>query len=334
MRKCVLVAVLLALLPCLALGASRDKAPYPAHPSTTPPADRGEEWIQYDFDNWPYTWNGAAYMCNMFFPRDPNWYPFDVTKLQFTFGTIDGISVGTINRVRIFDAGVNPVAEWVNLFGTAGVWQTVTAGSPPTVWNVGDPFYAGGWLETGDDSPLQGTVDASLWPGPYWPTGHFEAMMFVDHANGTSAATSGWYTNTAAGAQYATTSVVSCRALVSGETVPVELYELKGEPRRGYVVLTWSTASEQDNYGFNVYRSDSEDGAYAKINDELIPGHGTTSSPNSYVFADYEVAKGNTYYYKIEDVGVDGSGTLHGPVAVPTDGDVSSSWGVIKAVFK
>lgn len=334
MRRLVLAAVLLALVPCLAFGVSRERAPYPAQPSATPPPARGEEWIQYDFDYWPYTWNGFAYMCNMFFPRDPNWYPFEVNKVQLTFGTIDGMSVGNINRVRVFDAALNPATEWVNIPGTAGVWQTVTAAAPLVVGNVGDPFYAGGWLATGDDSPLQGTVDASLWPGPYWPTGHFEAMMFVDHAGGTSAATSGWYTNTASGAQYPTTSVVSFRALVSGETVPVELYDLKGEACRGYVVLTWTTASEQDTYGFNIYRSTSETGSYTKVNEDIIAGHGTTSEPHSYAFADYDVQTGTTYYYKIEDVDIDGSTTLHGPVSVPTGGEISSSWGVIKAAFK
>jgi hypothetical protein len=333
MRRLVLAAVLLALVPCLAFGVSRERAPYPAQPSATPAADRGEEWIVYDINDWPYTWYGSwFYLANMFYPPDPNWYPFQVSKVQFTYGNIDAASVGTINRVRVFDAALNPATEWVNLWGTAGVWQTVTAGSPPTVF-TGDPFYVGGWNDSaqGVEGPFQGAVDPGLWPGPYWPAPNIEPMVLIEGPT-TSAAMTGWVT--ASPGYPTTTSAASFRVLVSGETVPVELYELKGEPRRGYVVVSWSTASESDTYGFNVYRSGAENADYEKVSAELIPGHGTTSEHHSYVFADYAVEKGRTYYYKIEDVGVDGSTTLHGPVAVPVGDDVISSWGVIKAVFK
>lgn len=335
MRRGFLLVLLLLAVPCLVFGASRDPAPHPARPTPTPPASRGEEWISYDFDNWPWTWYGdGGYMGNMFYPRDPNWYPFQVQKVQFTYGNIDFMSVGTINRVRVFDAGVSPVTEWVDLWGTAGVWQTVTAAALPTVL-TGDPFYVAGWNAPaqGEEGPLQGTVDAALWPGPYWPSPNIEPFIWVVGPT-TSAAWGGWTASTGNGSYYGTTSVASFRVLVSGETVPVELYELKGETRRGYVVVSWTTASEQNTYGFNVYRSTTESGSYSKVNQDLIPGHGTTQEPHSYVFADYDVQKGQTYYYKIEDVSVDGSSSLHGPVAVPVGDEVTSSWGAIKAVFK
>jgi hypothetical protein len=111
---------------------------------------------------------------------------------------------------------------------------------------------------------------------------------------------------------------------------------VRGRVRRGPVRpdVTRSgsaTASEQENCGFNVYRSEAENGAYAKPNQELIPGHGTSATSHTYVFADYDVTRGSTYYYKIEEVGVDGSSSLHGPVAVPVGDEISSSRGVIKA---
>jgi hypothetical protein len=40
-------------------------------------------------------------------------------------------------------------------------------------------------------------------------------------------------------------------------------------------ILTWTTASELDNAGFNLWRSDSENGRYIRITD-LIPGRRTT----------------------------------------------------------
>jgi hypothetical protein len=332
MRRLLFAFLLIAVVPCVVMAGAREPASGATQPGSPPAAGRGEEWIQYDMDNWPWLWNDTGYMANMFYPRDPNWYPFQVNKVQFTYGQIDGGSAGVINRVRVFDAALAPIAEWSNIPGTTGIWMTVTAASPPTVY-TGDAFYVGGWNFEATDGPLQGTVDAGLWPGTYWPAPNIEPFIWLKGPT-TSAAWGGWTATTTSGSYYATTSVASFRVLVSGETVPVELYDLKGEPRRGYVVLSWSTASEQDNYGFNVYRSGAENGIYEKVNSALIPGHGTSATTHAYVFADYEVSKGGTYYYKIEDVGVDGSSSLHGPIAVPVGDEVSTSWGVIKATFK
>jgi len=99
-------------------------------------------------------------------------------------------------------------------------------------------------------------------------------------------------------------------------------------------VISWGTASEEDNLGFNIYRSDSEDGSYARINEVMIAGHGTTLDPQDYIFADYGVETSHTYHYKVEDVAADGSCSFHGPIAVPTGNNFVSSWGEIKAEFK
>lgn len=322
----------LLLVPTLVFG-TRVQHEGDAVPSSPPDGNRGEEWIQYDMDAWPYYWGESGrYMGNMFFPLDPNWYPFQVSKVQFIIGLDGASNPGVTNRIRVFDGAPSPVAEWVDVPITTDVWLTVTATSPPTI--ASGAFYAAAWNNQagGDDSPLQGTVDAGLWPGPHWPSPNIEPFIMIDGPS--SAATGGWVANTTPGSGYPTTSVASFRVLVSADTVPVELYSLEGNVRRGYVVLSWSTATEQDNFGFNVYRSDTEAGEYAKINDQLIPGHGTSAQPHDYSFGDYGVERGQTYYYKVEDVASDGSSTFHGPIAVPIGSDFVSSWGEIKATFK
>ncbi len=326
---CVMLALL--LLPSLVFGVTqKDREVQYTGESGFPEDTRGDEWIIYDDGDWDYTWSSeGTYMCNLFFPRDISWYPFQVSKVQFLYGKLEGntTGAGTVSRVRVFDAVPAPVTEWVGLPATVNVWQTLTAAAPPVVL-TGDPFYAGGWLDD-MDSPNQGTVDFGLWPGPYWPVGNNSPFIFV--GGQTSAATTGWSTTLST---YPTTSVASFRVLVSGETVPVELYGLEGKVRRGYVALSWRTASEQANYGFNVYRSDVEDGQYTKINDQLILGHGTSAEPHDYAFADYHVERSQTYYYKVEDVATDGASTFHGPLAVPVGNNFASSWGEIKAEFK
>ncbi len=84
----------------------------------------------------------------------------------------------------------------------------------------------------------------------------------------------------------------------------------------GQVLIEWETASEIDNIGFNLYRSTSEGGTYARINDSLIPSKALGSVIGAYYcYTDSDVINGTTYYYKLEDVDVHGSSEFHGPVS-------------------
>ncbi len=83
------------------------------------------------------------------------------------------------------------------------------------------------------------------------------------------------------------------------------------------VKLTWETASEVDNLGFNVYRGSSADGPWTKLNRNLIPSQVPPGSPTgaTYEWTDTRVRSGQRYYYLLEDVDTAGTGTQHGPVS-------------------
>jgi len=92
--------------------------------------------------------------------------------------------------------------------------------------------------------------------------------------------------------------------------------------KKGVITLRWRTESEQDNYGFNVYRSESKEGTFEKINPKIVRGHGTTSEPHDYVYVDNEVYKGKTYYYYLMDVDLAGNTKKFTPTInryLPTD---------------
>ena len=74
----------------------------------------------------------------------------------------------------------------------------------------------------------------------------------------------------------------------------------------GQVVLSWTTASELENAGFNILRSESVAGSFTKINARLIQGAGTTSDSNAYTWIDTTAQPNVEYYYRIEDMSFDG----------------------------
>lgn len=78
------------------------------------------------------------------------------------------------------------------------------------------------------------------------------------------------------------------------------------DSRTATVVIDWSTASELNTAGFNLYRSESPDGPFSKINDNLIPASPDPLTGGSYSYTDKNVSPGRTYYYQLEDVEISG----------------------------
>ncbi len=82
------------------------------------------------------------------------------------------------------------------------------------------------------------------------------------------------------------------------------------------VTVEWSTASELNTAGFNLYRGDSPAGPFARVNVELIPASTDPLIGGTYAFTDTQVSAGRTYYYRLEEVQTDGAATDQGVVTV------------------
>jgi len=103
-------------------------------------------------------------------------------------------------------------------------------------------------------------------------------------------------------------------------TTLVELSYFRATGLDSAVLLEWATATELDNAGFNLWRSEEKDGQYVRINPYFIPAEGDTGFGADYSYTDYDVRNGVTYYYKLQDIDVYGKSTFHGPVpATPND---------------
>ena len=104
-------------------------------------------------------------------------------------------------------------------------------------------------------------------------------------------------------------------------TTAVKLASLAAVGTDGGVSLRWSTASELDNLGFNLYRGPAAGGPWTQLNAALIPGLGSSPIGQSYGWRDSGLVNGTTYYYRLEDVDTHARSTFHGPIsAVPAAG--------------
>lgn len=96
----------------------------------------------------------------------------------------------------------------------------------------------------------------------------------------------------------------------------VTLQDFQARPIDRHIMLEWTTATEIDNLGFNLYRAEAPDVPQGRLNGALIPVQ-VPGSPvgATYTWQDEQVSPGVTYYYWLEDVDVYGVTTLHGPVS-------------------
>ncbi|MFK7804022.1 MAG: hypothetical protein AB8G95_20475 [Anaerolineae bacterium] len=79
------------------------------------------------------------------------------------------------------------------------------------------------------------------------------------------------------------------------------------------VTITWSTETEFDTAGFNIYRSDTLDGEYQQVNEQLLPGSAEAAAGASYTWIDKSAEPGRSYFYQLEDVEYSNNRTQHAP---------------------
>jgi hypothetical protein len=94
--------------------------------------------------------------------------------------------------------------------------------------------------------------------------------------------------------------------------LPVELVSFRGTATAQGVQLTWQTATELNNAGFEVRRKTAGEDFVTIASyrfDPSLRGKGTTSSTTTYSFVDATVEAGKTYTYRLRSVDYDG--TIH-----------------------
>lgn len=93
----------------------------------------------------------------------------------------------------------------------------------------------------------------------------------------------------------------------AAELIPVELVSFTSSVNENNVVLTWTTATEKNNYGFEVQRSSNKS---EWTNAGFVKGFGTTTEGKVYSFTDQKLASGR-YSYRLKQVDFDGTVEFH-----------------------
>jgi photosystem II stability/assembly factor-like uncharacterized protein len=105
---------------------------------------------------------------------------------------------------------------------------------------------------------------------------------------------------------------------VGQEITAVDLTSFTADGGAKSVHLAWSTATELDNAGFHLWRSDREDAGYVRLTTALIPSEGGPTRGADYAYQDLAARPGHTYFYRLEAVDLNGSSEFFGPIDATT----------------
>ena len=147
---------------------------------------------------------------------------------------------------------------------------------------------------------------------------------------GTNGGTWNWSNNTGTHSPYAKTVTTSpfdpsgytigdCTlGSYSGNPMPVELTSFTATASNGAMKLSWKTATEISNQGFNVERS-ADKSSWTKL--AFVQGQGNSNKSKAYSYSDNSVKAGK-YYYRLRQIDVNGaykySNTIEADFVLPS----------------
>jgi hypothetical protein len=214
--------------------------------------------------------------------------------------------------------------------GTIREWDPLEI--TPHIEPIYDDPYGTQW-STGSNNgnvscvwALEVTPGSGSW-GPWtpnigwWPTNDVGSSSSPLTTTNTSGVPLSWFTLPNAGYFIDGGSwTPMLRPIVSQSVLlPVQLVYLKGEPLDGAGSLTWATASERDNSGFEVQRKSVavQDGMFGNIG--FVGANETNSSTETgYSYLDRNVTPG-TYAYRLVQTDINGAQHISNEVQITID---------------
>jgi photosystem II stability/assembly factor-like uncharacterized protein len=257
-------------------------------------ANGGINWETFDIGFYPYCCffiDSLTGWCGVF-PISGNNSILKTTDGGNTWSDFPSPSTDPINKIHFF----NNNSGWV-LSGD-DLYHTSNAG---IIWNLNESyindFYFidqnNGWFVAGDN--IYNSTDA----GNSWNLQHSNngkelyTISFKDNNAGWACGDSGLVLRTVNGG------------------IPVELTSFTSSLIDDDVTLSWQTATETNNQGFEVQRKQvlsqqSSVGNEEWIDLDFVNGNETTTEPQSYSFVDENLQAGK-YQYRLKQIDFDGT---------------------------
>jgi hypothetical protein len=190
-----------------------------------------------------------------------------------------------------------------------GDWTNSQLGYGTSTDGSGWTWVGINWFEDGGGSNKRCRVDVQFnTQGTYY---YAYAMEKPASTTTYQHGSDGWSENASSISAYNYVLVEDC-------PLPVTLSSFNAVYSNGSSMLEWTTQSETNNLGWYIFRSHTNDiGTAIQINDSMIEGAGTTTSPTDYNYSDNTFAiPGFTYFYWLISVDIGGGSHLSTPIGI------------------
>ena len=230
-------------------------------------------------------------------------YLYDGSNINHTLASLDGYNYGVkmsgnswilkggqATLVTTSFTTITWVKLWYRIYkdGSPGTWTSISLNKVDGFNPYGDTWN---YVESSVNVLEHELVNEA---GTYYLEFYFEALTSDD---GTKFYPTAYQTEGASQAYFTTNSAL-----------PVELTTFAAFAEENKVALNWETATEVNNYGFEIERQKATErnvnfSDWEKIG--FVEGHGNSNSPKIYTYTDNTVVSGE-YYYRLRQVDIDG----------------------------
>jgi len=201
--------------------------------------------------------------------------------------------------------------------------------------SIGRGVYAGGALDlvSGETLTLNGSssdvfvikatsltintnstvalTGGTVWSNVFWYIDSSVTILSGTTFNGNILAVTSITLNVSATLINARLLVHGGAVIINSNILPVELIAFTATANRMNADLHWSTATEVNNYGFEIQRRQTAD--WAKV--DFVAGAGTSNAPRDYSYTDNNLSAGR-YTYRLKQIDRDGTFSYHGSVEI------------------
>jgi|GEM_PF-4767926 len=116
-----------------------------------------------------------------------------------------------------------------------------------------------------------------------------------------------WHTSASAGCMGDLSALTTTLEGSGDIAISVNLTLFQAEFRDNAVHLSWHTDSELSTLGYHLYRKSESEKSFSRLNEHIIQGQGSSTTPADYSFTDTEITSHQKYTYKLEEINVNGT---------------------------